>query len=72
MLKVKDNIDLESLQDLGFSKGRQYWNNGNISVHMVTRDITITGKVPMRVTSFRVDLPDVLLTMFEKGMVERG
>lgn len=73
MLKLKRIVDFEDLEELKFEKGKKYWNHYDISVNIETREISFTAHTssygPM---SHRYTLPDILLTMFERGMIERG
>lgn len=73
MLKLKSNVPVEDLQDLKFEKGKLYWNCGDISINMDTGHIYLKSYSSARgPRSYKNLLPDVLLTMFEKGMIERG
>ena len=73
MLKLKRIVDFEDLEELKFEKGKKYWNHYDISISMETREILFSTQTssygPM---SHKYRLPDVLLTMFERGMIERG
>ena len=72
-LKLKENIDMDKeLTLIGFTKGREYYNCGDISVKISTRDIfySFTSSVTRHVRSMKLFLPKTLLIMIEKGLVE--
>lgn len=72
-LKLKENIDIDKeLTLIGFTKGREYYNCGDISVKISTKDIfySFTSPTTRHVRSMKLFLPKILLIMIEKGLVE--
>ena len=72
-LKLKENIDIDKeLTLIGFTKGREYYNCGDISVKISTKDIfySFTSPTTRHVRSIKLFLPKILLIMIEKGLVE--
>ena len=62
----------KELTSIGFTKGREYYNCGDISVRICDREIMHSITVPgLRHTSERrFNISKVILQMIEKGLVE--
>ena len=72
-LKLKENIDMDkALISIGFTKARDYFHCGDISVRICDREIMHSITVPgLRHTSERrFNISKVILQMIEKGLVE--
>lgn len=72
-LQVKAEIDLdEVLPEFGFTKAREYFHCGNVSVRIYDRIVCISHEAPAarNPRSYRIALPKVLLTLINKGVIE--
>ena len=72
-LKLKESIDMDKeLTSIGFTKARDYFHYGDISVRICDREIMHSITVPgLRHTSERkFNLSKAILILIEKGLVE--
>ena len=72
-LKLKENIDMDKeLLELDFTKAREYFHLGDISIRICDRVVMHSVAVPgfRQSTTRRFGISKTILKLIEKGLVE--